>query len=112
VVLVPLVAASWVVVHTTDMPLDWRPMTAWTAALLSHLILDVLCAGPVLGRQGHGIPLLWPLTRRRWFVRRPVVPEANLPDRFTPGLIFRACLWELVHLGPTAGALLVLRHLL
>ena len=112
VVLVPLVAVCWAVVYSLDMPLDWRLMAAWTAALLSHLILDVLCTGPVLGRQGHGIPLLWPLTRRRWFVRQPMFPEVNFLEGTTPGLVVRACLWELVHLGPAAGALLVLRHLL
>jgi membrane-bound metal-dependent hydrolase YbcI (DUF457 family) len=111
-VLAPLVALAFAVAHALDGPPDWRLMAAWTAALLSHLVLDVLCTGPVLGRLGHGIPLFWPLTRRRWFVRQPMVPEVNLLDGTTPGLIVRACLWELVLLGPAAGALLVVPHLL
>jgi membrane-bound metal-dependent hydrolase YbcI (DUF457 family) len=111
-VLAPLVALSWVAAYAFDLPLDRRLLAAWTAALISHLVLDILCTGPVLGRQGQGISLFWPLTRRRWFVRRPMFPEVDLLDDITPGLIVRACLRELVHLGPAAGALLVLRHLL
>lgn len=44
---------------------------AWIAALLSHLLLDVLTTGPTLGRLGWGIPLLWPVSRRRFYVSRP-----------------------------------------
>jgi membrane-bound metal-dependent hydrolase YbcI (DUF457 family) len=45
---------------------------AWTAALLSHYALDVITTGPTLGRLGWGIPLLWPLSRRRFYVNRPL----------------------------------------
>jgi len=44
---------------------------AWIAALLSHLLLDVVTTGPTLGRLGWGIPLLWPFSTRRFHVRRP-----------------------------------------
>jgi membrane-bound metal-dependent hydrolase YbcI (DUF457 family) len=44
---------------------------AWIAALLSHYLLDVITTGPTLGRMGWGIPLLWPLSRRRFWVRHP-----------------------------------------
>ncbi len=111
-VLAPLIGLSWIAVYSSDLPLDRRLMAAWTAALLSHLLLDVLCTGPVLGRRGHGIPLFWPLARRRWFVRQPMVPEVDLLEEVTPGLLVRTCLQELVHLGPAAAALLVLGHLL
>lgn len=54
---------------------DLRPapgvQLAWVAALLSHLLLDVLTTGPTLGALGWGIPLLWPLSARRFYVRRP-----------------------------------------
>lgn len=45
---------------------------AWIAALLSHLLLDVLTTGPTLGRLGWGIPLLWPASLRRFHVGRPL----------------------------------------
>jgi membrane-bound metal-dependent hydrolase YbcI (DUF457 family) len=111
-ILGPMIAVCWMAAWTFDLPADRRVMAGWTAALMSHLLLDILCTGPVLGRQGHGIPLLWPLTRRRWYVRQPMLPEVNLLEGASPGLIIRACARELVHLGPAAGALLVLGHLL
>jgi membrane-bound metal-dependent hydrolase YbcI (DUF457 family) len=111
-VLAPFVALSWAAVYALESSLEWQLLAAWTVALLSHLALDVLSTGPVLGRQGHGIPLFWPLTHRRWFVREPMFPEADLLEEITPGLLVRTCVRELVHLGPAAGALLVLGHLL
>ncbi len=45
--------------------------SAWIAALLSHYLLDVITTGPTLGRMGWGIPLFWPLSRRRFWVRHP-----------------------------------------
>ena len=51
---------------------------AWTAALLSHYVLDVVTTGPTLGRMGWGVPLLWPISRRRFYVSRPLlVPDRN-----------------------------------
>lgn len=110
-VLASLVALSRVAAYAFDIPLDRRLLAAWTAVLLSHLVLDILCTGPILGRKGRGIPLFWPLTRRRWFVRQPLVPEVDLLDEITPETIARTCVGELVHLGPAAGALFVLGHL-
>jgi membrane-bound metal-dependent hydrolase YbcI (DUF457 family) len=46
---------------------------AWTVALLSHYVLDVVTTGPTLGKLGWGVPLLWPLTRRRFYVNRPLL---------------------------------------
>ena len=55
--------------------LEWAPapalVGAWIAALLSHYLLDVITTGPTLGRLGWGIPLLWPLSRTRFWVRHP-----------------------------------------
>jgi membrane-bound metal-dependent hydrolase YbcI (DUF457 family) len=111
-VLVPFVGLSWLVAHVFQLPLELQLVVAWTAALLSHLVLDILSTGPVLGRQGHGIPLFWPLTHRRWFVREPIFLEVNLLEQITPGLLVQTCLREVVHLGPASGALLFLGHLL
>jgi membrane-bound metal-dependent hydrolase YbcI (DUF457 family) len=110
--LTPLVGSLWVVAHVLEWSSDWHLFAAWAGALLSHLVLDILSTGPVLGRLGHGIPLFWPLTQRRWFVQEPMFPEADLLEEVTPGLLVRTCLQELVHLGPAAAALLVLGHLL
>jgi membrane-bound metal-dependent hydrolase YbcI (DUF457 family) len=111
-ILAPLVALCWVAVHALEVPADWRFMAAWTAALASHLVLDLLCTGPVLGMQGHGIPLFWPLSRRRWSVSRPMFPEVNLLEGFSPERFGRVCLRELIILTPAAGALMFLERLL
>ena len=110
-ILVPLVGLSWVIDRALESALDWRLLAAWTAALLSHLLVDVLTTGPVMGWQGHGIPLFWPLTKRRWFVRAPIFPEENLLEDVTPDLLVRTCWQELLHFGPAAVTLLVLGHL-
>ena len=111
-ILVPLVGLCWVGNRALESSLEWQLLVAWTAALLSHLLVDVLTTGPVLGRQGHGIPLLWPWTERRWFVRALMFPEASLLEEMTPALLVRTCWWELVHLGPAAATFLVLGRLL
>jgi membrane-bound metal-dependent hydrolase YbcI (DUF457 family) len=108
----PLAALAWVAVLALDLAVDWRLVAAWTAALMSHLILDVLCTGPVLGKQGLGVPLFWPLTPRRWFVPRPMFPEVNLLEGVSPRIIGRAFLLELLHLSPAALALILLGRLL
>ncbi len=111
-ILSPFIGLSWAVGHVFQFPLTLQLMAAWTGALLSHLVLDVFSTGPVLGLQGHGIPLFWPLTQRRWFVREPMFPEANLLEEITPALLVQTCVREVVHLGPAAAVLLVLGHLL
>jgi membrane-bound metal-dependent hydrolase YbcI (DUF457 family) len=52
-------------------------LLAWAAALLSHPLLDVITTGPTLGKGGWGIPLWWPLSRRRFFVTWPVLGDRN-----------------------------------
>ncbi len=110
--LAPLVGLAWAAVFALDLSVDWRLMVAWTAALMSHLVLDILCTGPGLGQGGHGIPLLWPLTSRRWCVSRPMFPEVNFLEGHPARVIGRACLRELLHLSPAAGVLILLGHLL
>lgn len=112
VILAPLVGLAWTAVVARDLPVDWRLMLAWTSALVSHLVLDILCTGPVLGQGGHGIPLFWPLTSRRWCVSRPMFPEVNFLEGVPAGVIGRVCLRELLHLSPAAGVLILLGHLL
>lgn len=110
-VLASLVIASWGALQVLQLPVDWRLIVAWAAALMSHLVLDVLCTGPVLGGRNHGVPFLWPFTSRRWYVRRPLLPEVNLLEAPSPWTIARYCLQELLHLSPTAGVLIFLGHL-
>ncbi len=58
-------------IHWLELPVAGAVLLAWIAAYLSHPLLDVVTTGPTLGRLGWGIPLFWPLSRRRFFVSRP-----------------------------------------
>ena len=71
-----VVAVGVWTIHTTA-PQPVGLVLAWTAALLSHYLLDVVTTGPTLGRLGWGVPLLWPISRRRFYVNRPLL----VPDR-------------------------------
>ncbi len=111
-ILGPLVAFAWVAKYALPLAVDWRHLAAWTVALGSHVVLDVLCTGPVLGQQGLGVPLFWPMTPHRWSVTRPMFPEINLLDGVPPSTIGRLCLQELLRLGPASVVLLLVGHLL
>ncbi len=111
-ILAPLVLLTWVAAYALPLAVDWRLMAPWTIALASHVALDVLCTGPVLGQQGLGVPLFWPMTPRRWSVIRPIFPEVDLLDGVPPGTIGRQCLQELLRLSPASVALVFLGHLL
>lgn len=111
-VLASLSASLWAVLHAWQIGVDWRYLAAWGGALSSHLLLDIISSGPALGERGHGIPLLWPISTRRWYVRRPMLPDANLLENPSAAAIARTCLWELVHLCPASGAIILLAHIL
>jgi membrane-bound metal-dependent hydrolase YbcI (DUF457 family) len=68
-----VIAAGLPVMRALGVPVSNPVAFAWVAALLSHLALDVLTTGPTLGALGWGIPLLWPFSRKRFYVRRPLL---------------------------------------
>ncbi len=109
-VLLPAAAFCWAGMSGLGLPVDWRVGAGWLAALLSHLALDILCTGPLLGGR-FGIPLLWPLTARRWYVQRSIIPESNLLEMRTAREIIRTGYHEVLRLGPAAFALIFLGHL-
>jgi membrane-bound metal-dependent hydrolase YbcI (DUF457 family) len=111
-ILLAFAALCWTGISGLGLPVDWRVAAGWLAALLSHLALDTLCTGPNLGPQDFGIPLCWPLSVRRWYVYRPVVPETNLLEACSFPEVIRAGLHEVLRLGPAACALILLGHLL
>jgi membrane-bound metal-dependent hydrolase YbcI (DUF457 family) len=84
---------------------------AWSVALLSHPIVDVLSTGPKSARAGFSIPLFWPLTSRRWYMQCPLVQSPSL-DSYTPRKIWRALLPEIWFFGPTCVTLIALGHVL
>jgi membrane-bound metal-dependent hydrolase YbcI (DUF457 family) len=66
-----VIAAGLGVIRALDLTPGAGLEAAWIAALLSHFLLDVITTGPTLGRLGWGIPLLWPVSRKRFYVSRP-----------------------------------------
>lgn|SRR5574341_1526614 len=107
-----LAGLLWAASGALALGMDWRYLAVWGAALASHSVLDLFCTGPALASRGLGIPLLWPVTARRWHVRRPIVPDQDLLETPSPAMIARACLWELLQLCPASGALILLANIL
>jgi len=105
-----VIATGLAVIRVLD--LGPRPSLelAWIAALLSHLLLDVLTTGPTLGRLGWGIPLLWPLSRRRFHVRRPVF-VGDRTESHTLADTLREMREELVGIVPLCAAMILLARL-
>ncbi|NIM47648.1 MAG: hypothetical protein GTO22_00025 [Gemmatimonadales bacterium] len=68
---------GWGAVKLLALGVDWGIMLAWSAALVSHPVLDVLTTGPTLGARDYGIGLLWPLHSKRWFVGRPFIDQTT-----------------------------------
>jgi membrane-bound metal-dependent hydrolase YbcI (DUF457 family) len=82
---------------------------AWSAALFSHPILDVLTTGPRDGAGGFGIPLFWPLSSRRWYLARPVYRSIPLRAYLSSAdEVWRGLSIEVSLLAPLTLALVLL----
>lgn len=68
-----VLAAAWMIHVRVGAPTEAGVLLAWAAALATHPFLDVITTGPSVGRLGYGIPLFWPLSRRRYYVQRPLL---------------------------------------
>jgi membrane-bound metal-dependent hydrolase YbcI (DUF457 family) len=80
----------------------------WCSALVSHPLLDVLTTGPIGAGRGYGIPLWWPLSRRRWFLQRPVLETADFGACRSARDVWEGIRPEIYRLGPVALAVFVL----
>jgi hypothetical protein len=98
---VALIAAAFLVWSGGLVPLDGRSLVAWSAALFTHPLLDLVTTGPRIASRGFGITLLWPLSNHRWFLRRPLFEQEGewLRCRSFRCLI-AGVLPEVVWLGP------------
>src|SRR5437016_6184772 len=67
------ILAGWLLARALIPGLSNGVLLAWSAALVSHPLLDVITTGPTLGKIGWGIPLFWPGSRRRFHVTWPVL---------------------------------------
>ena len=101
------VASAWVL-SLLPIQIESGVGFAWSAALFSHPILDIVVTGPRLADQGYGIPLFWPVSARRWFVRRPVFHTVPLGAYLTDAGVWKALLSEFCVFGPLPIILVVL----
>jgi membrane-bound metal-dependent hydrolase YbcI (DUF457 family) len=80
---------------------------AWSAALLSHPLVDTVTTGPALAARGAGIPLFWPILSRRWFLRRPFFPTIDLMACRSLREVWKGVLRENYYLAPATFILVL-----
>ena len=98
--------------YMADGVLDARLWLAWAAALLSHPLLDVMTTSSAAATKGFGIPLLWPLSQRRWALPYPALHTNELAMYRSPSTVWRALWRETYLVGPMALALTLLARYL
>ena len=76
-VIATLAAGIWVLLPALPMTVSTATLWVWIVTLISHPVVDVVTTGPELARRDYGIPLFWPLVRRRWFLERPILNTAD-----------------------------------
>lgn len=87
--------------RTGVVPIDGRYLAAWSTALLTHPLLDLLTTGPRIAAGGSGIALFWPLSNRRGYLRRPLFEQDGRWLRCrSPICLLRLLTPELVWLAP------------
>jgi membrane-bound metal-dependent hydrolase YbcI (DUF457 family) len=103
------IVAVLLVSSTEIVPVDGRHLAAWSAALVSHPLLDLLTTGPRIAADGSGIALFWPLSNRRQHLRRPLFEQDGrwLSCR-SPRCMLRLLTPELLWLGPLCAIVSVI----
>lgn len=85
---------------------------AWSAALLSHPLLDVATTSPAAAAKGFGIPLFWPLLSRRWSLNPPLFQTAELAECQSVVEVGKVLSTEMLFLAPASLGLVLLARLL
>jgi membrane-bound metal-dependent hydrolase YbcI (DUF457 family) len=111
IVLVPLaLAATWAAFRFEGLRHP-KLVLIWSVVLLSHPFIDLVTTGPPAVYGGHGVCLFWPLTARRWYVRRPLVRPPAL-ESYTSSEVWRRLWSEICLFGPACVTLIVLGQVL
>ena len=92
--------------------LDEGVAIAWIVALLSHPFLDLVTTGPETADLGYGIALLWPFSKRRFYVPRPIVVSPNLEGCRSVADVWREVRVEVLTLVPLAVCIIVVAAML
>jgi membrane-bound metal-dependent hydrolase YbcI (DUF457 family) len=92
-------------------PLDASKVGVWAIALLAHPLVDALLTRVEGEENDWGIPLFWPLSRRRFCLPRPLVRPPTLASYGSLALL-RDLLPEIALFGPTCLTLVLLGSVL
>jgi membrane-bound metal-dependent hydrolase YbcI (DUF457 family) len=111
VVLIVLAALALWASHGQHSPLETGTVWAWALALLAHPLVDILTTSPREDQVDWGIPLLWPLTSRRFHMSRALVRPPRL-DSYASKALLRDLLPELALFGSTCLSLILLGSIL
>lgn len=85
-----------------SIPIDRRVIAAWAAAAISHPLLDLFTTPPYAAASGFGLPLIWPISSRRWAVRQEIFETPGLHGYRSPGRTLKAVFREACIFGPVA----------
>jgi membrane-bound metal-dependent hydrolase YbcI (DUF457 family) len=107
-----IVAVGWLSTAVVGASIDWRIWLAWSAALVSHPLLDVATSGPATGERGYGIPLFWPVYGRRWTLKHPIFDTMDFDECHSVRDVWEGIRPEVYRLGPPAVGALMLSLLL
>ncbi len=99
-------AATWFVVAGIS-SIGSGVLGAWAAALLSHPFLDVVTTGPRTAARGYGVPLFWPLSRKRWYLQHPILETAEFEACRSVRDVWDGVRPELVRIVPVALVVLL-----
>ncbi len=96
-------AGLWFLLPALPVTVPAATLWVWIVALISHPVVDVVTTGPELAGRDYGIPLFWPLVRKRWFLERPILDMADLSACRSLHDVWVAVRPELLRLGPASA---------
>jgi membrane-bound metal-dependent hydrolase YbcI (DUF457 family) len=103
-----IIAGGWLLAALVGLSAEWQVWLAWSAALVSHPLLDLATSGPTVEKRGYGIPLLWPFQRRRWTLARPIFNTMDFEECHSVRDLWEGIRPEVYRLGPPALGALIL----
>ena len=77
-VMAAMVGVGWLALSALPITVEAGVVLAWTAAFFSHPFLDIVTTGPATAARGYGIPLFWPVTKRRFHSSSPLFETLDI----------------------------------
>ena len=107
-VIAALAAGIWLLLPALPVTVSAATLWVWVVVLVSHPVVDVVTTGPELAARSYGIPLFWPLVRKRWFLERPILDTADFSACRSLHDVWAAVRPELLRLGPASAVVFAL----